>query len=99
MDFVPPQNSTGRVAILSELTKEERELHINMTADNHNTFLVGTDDPYWIRRLDKIAERTMTSGEWVEYELPANQVTLRKPRKVTEEQRKILSERAKRNFG
>ena len=82
------------------LTREEQELHINATADDRDFFYVGTNDPYWTRRLDKIAKRVRESrdGEWVEYILKSNQVTLKKERKLTEKQRKILSERAKQNF-
>ena len=80
-----------------ELLPEERETHFNMSGDNHNEFIVFSDDPYWVRRLDKIAEGKII-GAGKEYRLRADQVLVRagKPqREYTDAQRAAMSERAK----
>ena len=72
------------------LTVSERETHFNMTGDNHGTWEVYTDDPFWIARLDKIATAWKTSDEGRWYKIPARQVTLRAPAKpLTEAQIEI----------
>lgn len=73
----------------NDLSNEERETHANMAGDTHGEWTVFSDDPYWVRRLDKIAAGTPV-GKGKEYKLQANQVTLRavpKKRKITDEQR------------
>ena len=63
------------------LTNAERETCINMMGDDHTTWEVFSDDPYWIRRLDKITTAVATRGEGFIYRLPANQLSIYKPRK------------------
>ena len=80
-----------------ELLPDERETHFCMTGDNHNEFLVFSDDPYWVRRLDKIAYGVPV-GAGKEYRLRADQILVRagKPkREYTDSQRLAMSERAK----
>ena len=80
-----------------ELLPEERETHFNMTGDNHAEFVVFSYDPYWVRRLDKIAVGVAV-GAGKEYRLRADQVLVRagKPqREYTDAQRAAMSERAK----
>jgi hypothetical protein len=62
---------------VAELLPEERETHLNMMGDNHDVWVVFTDDPYWIRRFDKVATATRTVGEGKEYRLSVKQITLR----------------------
>jgi hypothetical protein len=78
---------------VAELLPEERELHIWMMGDDHTTFMVFTDDPYWIRRLDKVATATRIVGEGKEYKLPVKQITIRAGRKnLSDSERKRLAE-------
>ena len=59
------------------LTIAERETHLNMTGDDHGTWDVFTDDPFWIARLDKIATAYKVNGEGRWYKLRADQVVVR----------------------
>lgn len=78
---------------ISDLTLEEREIHINMTADDHTTWIVYTDDPYWITRLDRISTCVREEeGGGRHYVLDKAQVSLRKKMKLTDARRKELSE-------
>ena len=75
-----------------ELTNAEKEIHLNMTGDDHGTWSLVTDDPYWIRRMETIgAEFVRDIGySSKEYRLDRGQVTIRKKlkaRQITEEQR------------
>ena len=45
------------------LTVAERETRLSMTGDDHGTWDVFTDDPFWISRLDKIATAWKVNGE------------------------------------
>lgn len=76
------------------MTNSERETCLNMTADDHSTWLVFSDDPYWMRRLDSIAEFVRNVGEGKEYRLRADQLTLRRgKRQLSEAQRAKLAKR------
>ena len=79
----------------NEVVLDHRESHFNMTADNHDEWIVFTDDPYWIRRLDKIATgKPVANGDGKQYTLRADQVLVRaKKRAVSEENRQKSSER------
>ena len=85
---------------ISELSPAERETHLNQAGDDHNTWTVYTDDPYWIRRLDKITEATKIEPHGGKhYTLDKQQVSLRKKRKpISAEQRQVLRERALKNL-
>lgn len=84
---------------MADLTNAEREVHISMCADDRSAWTIGTDDGYWQRRFEAIgATLTRVRGEWREYTLPANQISLRNPSKLTEEQREELSRRARERF-
>jgi K+/H+ antiporter YhaU regulatory subunit KhtT len=68
----------------ADMLSEERETHFNMTGDNHSEWVVFTDDPYWIRRLDKIGAVLREYGAGKEYILSASQVTVRaKPKELS----------------
>jgi hypothetical protein len=79
---------------VAELLPEERETMFNMTGNNHNEWIVFSDDPYWMRRLDKVATVIRIVGKGKEYRLRAEQVVLRMGKKqLSEEQRVNLSKR------
>lgn len=77
------------MANIDDLTLEERETHFNMTGDNHDLFEVYSDDPYWIRRLDKIAVAwRIEYGGGKHYRLDASQITVRaKPKELSESEK------------
>ena len=61
------------------MTPDERETHLNMTGDNHDEWVLFTDDPYWIRRLHKLGIQPVSkSGEGLRYRLSADQILIRK---------------------
>lgn len=73
---------------MATLTNEERETHLNMTADDRSAWKVFSDDPVMIARLDKIstAYKSTANGRW--YRLTAGQVTLKKERaELSDEER------------
>jgi hypothetical protein len=63
------------------LTVGERETRLSMMGDDHGTWDVFTDDPFWIARLDKIATAWKVIGGARWYKIPARQVTFRAPAK------------------
>lgn len=75
------------------MSAAERETHLNMTGDDHETWSVFSDDPYMIRRLERIgAERVKPQGAGYVFRLRADQVLLRKgKRTVSAATRKKLS--------
>ena len=81
---------------MTALTNAERETHLNMTADNRAVWEITSDDPVMLRRLEAVgATLVRQRGETRWYTLPAEQVTIRRRRELTDEQRAVLSERAK----
>lgn len=82
---------------INTLSNEERETHLNMTGDDHSMWHVFTDDPYWVRRLERVGAtlvRETATGR--EYRLPANQLSIRKPstrREMSESEKQALVER------
>jgi predicted DNA-binding WGR domain protein len=81
---------------MADLTNAERETHLNMVAENRNVWEVTTDDPVMVQRFKRIgATFVKKQGELHYFTLPANQVTLRNKRELTDEQRAVLRERAK----
>lgn len=81
---------------MSNLSNAERETHINMTAEDRSKWAVFTDDPVMIRKLDKIAKCTGKHGEGKYYELDKAQVSLRKKRVLTEEQKEEARARGRK---
>lgn len=74
-----------------ELSNEERETHLNMTADNRNQWHVYSDDPIMQRRLESVGAtlvRVAADGLGKEYTLPANQISFRNPPKPLSDARK-----------
>jgi len=78
-----------------QLQPEERETHLNMVGDDHSTWVVFSDDPYWIRRFEKLGiAPTAQTGSGYEYTLTADQVLIRKgKRHVSDETRTAMRER------
>ena len=83
---------------LNTLSNEERETHLNMVANNRGEWIVFSDDPVMIRKLDKISTATTARDGGKYYTLKKPQVSLRKERILTDEQKKELSNRAKKNL-
>lgn len=79
------------------LQPEERETHLNMTGDGHSTWLVFTDDGYWIRRFERLGIQPVKAvGAGYEYRLNADQVLVRKGKpQVSEATRLARSARLK----
>ena len=70
-----------------------------MCADDRSLWAIGTDDPVMARRFEAVgATLTKVRGDWREYTLPANQISLRNPSRLTEEQREKLAQRARERF-
>ena len=73
------------------LTLAEMETHLNLTADDRNTWTVSSDDPVMQRRLEAIGAtllREGRNGTTKFYTLRADQVLLRTgKRKVSDAQR------------
>lgn len=78
----------------NELSNAERETHLNMTADDRSTWIVFTDDPVMMRKLDVVAESAKAVGAGKEYRLRADQVLIRKGKRfVSDEIRRKSAER------
>jgi hypothetical protein len=78
------------------LTLEERETNINMTADDRSQWTISSDDPVMQRRIEAVGAtllRVGRDGTTKFYTLPANQVSFRRPQNLTVEQREGLAER------
>ena len=74
---------------MADLTNAERETRISMTADDRSMWAIGTDDPVMQRRFEAVgATLVKARGEWREYTLPVNQISLRNPSKPMSEERK-----------
>ena len=81
---------------ISDLLLEERETHINQTANDRSKWIIYTDDPVWINRLDKMLgndEVTRTAnGIGFLYVVPVSYVRVKPPRKLSEEHKAKLRE-------
>ncbi len=72
------------------LTLAERETRISMMADDRSTWSIGSDDPVWQARFEAIGATLVSQrGEWKEYTLPANRISLRNERKPMPEERRV----------
>ena len=80
-----------------ELAPEERETSLNMTGDKHDEWEVHTDDPYWIRRFEKLGiQPSAKVGVGNKYILRADQVLIRRGKpQVSEATRQARSARLK----
>jgi hypothetical protein len=83
---------------IDELSLEEREIHINQNASDRSVWSIYTDDPVWIKRLNKIVDSSSEDsgitreevGVGFRYTLPVKYVTIRPPRRLSEEQKASL---------
>ena len=82
---------------MAEQTKEERETHLSMSGDDHGAWELFTDDPYWMRRIEKLDIAPVKAvGAGFVYRLNADQVVVRKgKRKVSEATRRSMISRLK----
>lgn len=85
------------------LTREEQETVIRY--DNANGMAVCyTYDKSLIRKLDAFCEksteisRTKSGEDFSEYTFPKTWLRVKMPRQLSDEQREILAERARKNF-
>ena len=70
-----------------ELNPEERETIISMAGDDHDTWIVYTDDPYWQRRVERLGIQPFeVRGAGRKYRLHADQVLIRKGKPAISEQ-------------
>ena len=81
--------------MIDELILDHRETHINMMACDHTEWEIFSDDPYWMRRLEKLGIKPIEKvGDGYLYKLRSDQVFIRAgKRKISDEQRKKSSER------
>lgn len=80
-------------------TLEERETHINQSADDRKVWEMATDDPVWIARMKKLGfVPSRIKGETYFFVLPDNQLTIRRKKEVSDDKRRELSERARAMF-
>jgi hypothetical protein len=99
METTEPTTTTTEAPLFYKtIDNDSRETHLNQSASDHNTWHIFTDDPYWIRRLDKVGELVRETGQGREYKLQGNQVIVRaipKKRVLTDEQREAIGKRFK----
>lgn len=69
---------------------EEQETAIVQSADNRSEWVVYTDDPYWIKRLDALKAEVIKEyyGGGKTYRLSDKQITVKKIRKTLSADRK-----------
>lgn len=85
------------------LSKCEQEICITKTA-NEDVFSIYISDPKYIRRMEKINvepyKKEMLDGEIIGayYKLDAKLISFKKKRVLTEEEKRMLSERMKKNL-
>ena len=90
---------------MTKLTRYEQETIINFNA-GEKMATVYTTDPAVMRNLDSLVidypgtfKCTKEDDISKVYEMPKSAVTYRKPRKLSEEQRKAARNRLKKNIG
>lgn len=78
---------------MANQTADEMETMFNIVASDRNTVLVFSDDPVWMRRLDKLGTFVRNTGEGKEYTLRIDQLVVRSgKRQVSETQRAAATE-------
>lgn len=79
------------------LSLEETETVIQQDASRRNEWNISTEDVVWQRRLESLGiepHYTSADGEYKEYKIDGNQLTIRrKPKPMSEEQKAALAER------
>lgn len=70
-----------------ELNPEERETVISMAGDDHDTWIMYSDDPYWQRRIEKLGIQPFEArGAGRKYRLRAEHVLIRRGKPAISEQ-------------
>lgn len=80
---------------MTDLKLDEKETHLNLTANNRGQWVAYTDDDVMKRKLDKIATGKAHGLGWV-YVLDKSQVSLRQRRAkriLTDDERRVIGER------
>jgi len=91
------------MAKIEDMTLDERETHLNLGAGDRQDgkdWEVITDDVVMIRKFASLGidgKELSAGGAW-KFMIPQNQITFRKKRVLSEEQRAELSRRARVNF-
>jgi hypothetical protein len=84
----------------SELKLTERETCLIMSAADRSCWMIFSDDPVLIKRLESIgATFTHAVGQGRYYSLPASSVTLRKPSTLSQEERERRGARLRKSLG
>jgi hypothetical protein len=86
---------------MADLTLEERETAIVQNAADRSRWIIYSDDPVMIAKLERLGMPCVVRADGIgrEYIVEANQVSFRRKRVMTAEQKKILGDRAKKTFG
>ena len=65
---------------MTKLHLDETEIHLSQMADDRARWIIYTDDPVWISRLEKIgADFICDVGFGAEYQIPDNWVKIKPP--------------------
>ena len=76
---------------MTKLRLDETETHLSQMADDRSRWIVYTDDPVWVARLNKINASLICKTDFgFEYEIPDSWVKIKPPRKLSDKQRKAL---------
>jgi hypothetical protein len=86
---------------MRDLTLEERETAIMQSADDRGTWKIYTDDPVMIAKLERMGMPAVVRDDGIgrEYLVEANQVSFRRKRVMSEDEKMKRRERAKAAFG
>lgn len=86
---------------MGDLTLEERETAIVGNAGDRGVWRIYSDDPVMIGRLEKLGMKGVEREDGIgkEFLVTANQVSFRRERIMTEEERRIRGDRARAAFG
>lgn len=82
---------------MANQTLDEMETVFCIVASDRDVVTVFSDDPVWMRRLDKIGTFVRNTGEGREYTLRADQILVRKgKRQVSDVQRAASVEKMRK---
>jgi hypothetical protein len=86
---------------MADLTLEERETAITQSAADRSRWIIYTDDPVMITKLERLGMPAVVRVDGIgrEYIVEANQVSFRRKRIMTEEQKEKRREQARVRFG
>lgn len=86
---------------VGDLTLEERETAVMQNASDRGKWVIYTDDPVMIAKLERLGMPAVVRADGIgrEYIVDANQVSFRRKRVLSEEEKERRRERARRSFG